>query len=41
MSIFIIYIGIKGPQSRFDYINFKVSFIIKIINFNELKKWPI
>jgi hypothetical protein len=38
MSIFIIYIGIIGPQSRFDLTNFKVSLVIKIINFNEIKK---
>jgi hypothetical protein len=38
MSIFIIYIGIIGPQSRFDYINFRASLIIKIINLNEIKK---
>jgi hypothetical protein len=35
MSIFIIYIGIIGPLFCFDYINFKVSLVIKIINFNE------
>jgi hypothetical protein len=28
-------IGIIGPLSHFDYTNFKVSLIIKIINFNE------
>jgi hypothetical protein len=39
MNIFIIYIGIIRPQSRFDYTNFKVSLVIKIINFNE-KKGP-
>jgi hypothetical protein len=38
MSIFIIHIGTIGPLFRFDYINFKVSSIIKIINFNEKKK---
>jgi hypothetical protein len=38
MSIFIIYIGIIGPQSHFDCINFKASLVIKIINFNEIKK---
>jgi hypothetical protein len=38
MSIFIIYIGIIGPLFRFDCINFKVSLVIKIINFNEIKK---
>jgi hypothetical protein len=35
MNIFIIYIGIIRPQSHFDYTNFKVSLIIKIVNFNE------
>jgi len=30
-----------GPKFRFDYINFKASLVIKIINFNEIKKWPI
>ncbi len=38
MNIFIIYIGIIGPQSRFDYTSFKASSIIKIINFNEILK---
>jgi hypothetical protein len=38
MSIFIIYIGIIQPQYRFNYTNFKVSLIIKIINFNEFFK---
>ncbi len=38
MSIFIIYICIIGPQSPFDYTNFKASLIIKIINFNEILK---
>jgi hypothetical protein len=37
-NIFIIYIGIIGPHSHFDCINFKVSLVIKIINFNEIKK---
>jgi len=37
MNIFIIYIGIIRPQSHFDYINFRVSLVIKIINFNEKK----
>jgi hypothetical protein len=35
MSIFIVYIGIIGPLFHFDYINFKVSLVINIINFNE------
>jgi hypothetical protein len=38
MSIFIIYIGIIGPQSHFDCTNFRASLVIKIINFNEIKK---
>jgi hypothetical protein len=38
MNIFIIYIGIIGPKFHFDYINFRVSLVIKIINFNEIKK---
>jgi hypothetical protein len=38
MNIFIIYIGIIGPQFHFDCTNFKVSLVIKIINFNEIKK---
>jgi hypothetical protein len=35
MSIFTIYIGIIRPLFHFDYINFKVSLIIKIFNLNE------
>jgi hypothetical protein len=38
MNIFIIYINIIGPFSCFDYFNFKVLLIIKIINFNEIFK---
>jgi hypothetical protein len=38
MTIFIIYIGIIGPLSCFDYTSFKVSLIIKIIHFNEIFK---
>jgi hypothetical protein len=38
VSIFIICIGIIGPLSCFDYINFKASLIIKIINFNGIKR---
>jgi hypothetical protein len=34
---FIIYMGIIGPLSCFDYINFKVSLVIKIINFIGIK----
>jgi hypothetical protein len=41
MSIFIVYIDIIGLESHFDYINFKVSLVIKIINFNGIKKNPI
>ncbi len=40
MNIFIIYIGIIGPQSHFDCINFRASLVIKIINFNEIKNGP-
>jgi len=40
MSIFIIYIGIIGPESHFDCTNFRASSVIKIINFNELKNGP-
>jgi hypothetical protein len=38
MNIFIIHIGIVGPLSCFNYINFKASLIIKIINSNEIFK---
>ncbi len=38
MSIFIIYIGTIGPQFCFDYIKFRASLVIKIINFNEFLK---
>ncbi len=38
MNIFIVYISIIRPLSRFDYINFKVSLIIKIFNFNDFFK---
>jgi hypothetical protein len=38
MNIFILYIDIIGPLSCFDYTNFKVSLVIKIINFNEISK---
>jgi hypothetical protein len=38
MNLFIVYIGIIRPLSHFDYTNFKVSLIIKIINFNEFLK---
>ncbi len=41
MSIFIIYISTIGSQSRFDRTNFRASFVIEIINFNEINKWPI
>jgi hypothetical protein len=39
MGIFIIYIGIIRPLSHFDCTNFKASLVIKIINFNEIKKY--
>ncbi len=38
MSIFIIYIGILRPLFHFDCINFKVSLVIKIINFKGIFK---
>jgi hypothetical protein len=38
MSIFIVYIGIIRPLFRFDYTNFKVSWVIKIMIFNEIFK---
>jgi hypothetical protein len=38
MGIFIVYIGIIRPLSRFDYTNFKVSLVIRIINFHAIKK---
>jgi hypothetical protein len=38
MGIFIIHIGIIRPLFRFDYTNFKVSLVIKIINFHAIKK---
>jgi len=38
MNIFIVYIGIIRPLFCFDNINFKVSLVIKMINFNEIKK---
>ncbi len=38
MNIFTIYIGIIKPLFCFDCTNFKVSVIIKIINFNEILK---
>ncbi len=41
MGIFIIYIGIIKSLFRFDCTNFKVSLVIKIINFIKIKKWPI
>jgi hypothetical protein len=36
MGIFIVYIGIIGSLSHFDYINFKASLVIKIIDFNKI-----
>jgi hypothetical protein len=41
MNKFIVYIGIIEPWSHFDYTSFRTSSIIKIISFNEIKKWPI
>jgi hypothetical protein len=38
MGTLIIYIGIIRPLFCFDYTNFKVSLIIRIINFNGIKK---
>jgi hypothetical protein len=38
MKIFIMYIGIIGPQFRFDCTNFRASLIIIIINFNKFFK---
>jgi hypothetical protein len=38
MSIFIVYISITKLKSCFDYTNLRASLIIKIINFNEIKK---
>jgi len=38
MNIFKIYIGIIRPLFNFDCINFKASLVIKIINFNGIKK---
>jgi hypothetical protein len=35
MNIFILYIDIIGPLSCFDYTNFNISLVIKLINFNE------
>jgi hypothetical protein len=37
ISMFIIYIGIIGSLSCFDFTNVKVSLIIKIINFIGIK----
>jgi hypothetical protein len=34
MNIFILYIDIIRPMSRFGWINFKASIVIKVINFN-------
>jgi hypothetical protein len=38
MNIYIIYIGIIRPLFHFDSINFKVSLVIKIINFKRIFK---
>jgi len=37
MYIFIVHMSIIGPLFCFDYTNFKVSLIIKIINFNGIE----
>ncbi len=37
MGIFVIYICIIRPLPHFDYTNFKVSLIVKIITFNGIK----
>jgi hypothetical protein len=39
MSTFIVYIGMIGSLPCLDDINFKVSLVITIINFNEIKIW--
>jgi hypothetical protein len=38
MGIFIVYIGMIGSLSHFNYINFKVSLVIKVIYFSEIFK---
>jgi hypothetical protein len=38
MGIFILYIDIIGTLSHFNYTNFKVSLVVKVINFSGLKK---
>jgi len=38
MSIYIMYINITWPLSRFDCTRFKVSLLIKLIDFNEFFK---
>ncbi len=37
MGSFIVYIGIIGPLSHFDYTNFKFLLVIQIMNFNGIK----
>jgi hypothetical protein len=38
MGIIIVYmIGIIRPLSCFDYINFNISLLIRIINFNKIQ----
>ncbi len=37
MNMFIVYIGIIGPQFCFDYTNFRASLAMKIISFNGIK----
>jgi hypothetical protein len=38
MNIFILNIDIISPLSCFDYTNFKVSLVNKLMNFNGIKK---
>jgi hypothetical protein len=38
MGIFIVYNAIVGPWSHFNYTNFKVSLVIKVIYFSGIKK---
>jgi hypothetical protein len=37
MCIFIVYVSLIGPLFHFDYLNFKGSIIIRVINFSEIK----
>jgi hypothetical protein len=36
MCIFIVYVSLIGPLFHFDYLNFKGSIIIRVINFSEI-----